>query len=272
MATADLIGRGRFGVNLVPGSNAAEFRMFGQEIEEHPDRYAMAQEWWDVIRRAWSVGEEFDFDGRYFKLRGVISSPAPFGGAIPPMMNAGASSVGRDFAIRNSDMHYDWCQTPEDSRERIKDSKARASPRTLQVWSPISVVCRSTQSEVQDVLDDCIENADWVAIDRRNSSRLAPRGSKSQSPESVAVIRQQEQARAVIARDHYSIFGTPDHVANELGRLSAAGFDGVSIIFIDYARELPYFIQEVLPRLERRGLRRPLSTVQIASYDVTART
>lgn len=265
MATADLIGSGRFGVNLVPGSNAAEFRMFGQEIEEHPDRYVMAQEWWDVIRRAWSGGEEFDFDGRYFKLRGVISRPTPFSGAIPPMMNAGASPVGRDFAIRNSDMHYDWCQTPEDSRERIKDSKARASPRPLQVWSPISVVCRATTSEVQDVLDDCIANADWEAIDRRNSSRLAPRGSKSQSAESVAAIRQQEQARAVIARDHYSIFGTPDHVAKELGRLSEAGFDGVSIIFIDYARELPFFIQEIIPRLEDRGLRCPISTVRIAS-------
>jgi FMNH2-dependent dimethyl sulfone monooxygenase len=265
MATADLIGSGRFGVNLVPGSNAAEFRMFGQEIEEHPDRYAMAQEWWDVIRRAWSGEEEFDFDGRYFKLRGVISRPHPFESAIPPMMNAGASPVGRDFAIRNSDMHYDWCQTPEDSRERIKDSKTRALPRHLQVWSPISVVCRATTSEVQDVLDDCVANADWGAIDRRNSSRLAPRGSKSQSAESVAAIRQQEQARAVIARDHYSIFGTPDHVANELARMSEAGFDGVSIIFIDYVRELRYFIQEVIPRLEHGGLRRSTSTARITS-------
>jgi alkanesulfonate monooxygenase SsuD/methylene tetrahydromethanopterin reductase-like flavin-dependent oxidoreductase (luciferase family) len=30
MATADVIGHGRLGVNLVPGSNAAEFRMFGR--------------------------------------------------------------------------------------------------------------------------------------------------------------------------------------------------------------------------------------------------
>jgi alkanesulfonate monooxygenase SsuD/methylene tetrahydromethanopterin reductase-like flavin-dependent oxidoreductase (luciferase family) len=182
------------------------------------------------------------------------------------MMNAGASPVGRDFAIRNSDMHYDWCQAPEDSRERIKDSKLRALSRRLQVWSPISVVCRATTSEVQDVLDGCVANADWEAIDRQNSSRLAPRGSKSQSAESVAAIRQQEQARAVIARDHYSIFGTPDHVANELAaRMSEAGFDGVSIIFIDYVRELPYFIQEVIPRLEHGGLRRSISTVRVAS-------
>ncbi|MPZ57264.1 MAG: LLM class flavin-dependent oxidoreductase [Rhizobiales bacterium] len=265
MATADYVGHGRFGVNLVPGSNAGEFRMFGQEIDEHLDRYAMAQEWWDVIRRIWSSQEEFDFDGRYFKLEGVIGRPGPYGERIPPMMNAGASPVGRDFAIRNSDFHYDWCQTPEDSRERIKESKVRAVPRVLQVWSPISVVCRPTQAEVDEFLNACVENADWGAVDRRNASRLAPRGSKSQSPESVAAIRQHEQARAVIARDHYSIFGTPDHVANELARLSDAGFDGVAAIFVNYLQELPYFVQEVIPRLERRGLRRPVSAVRLAS-------
>ena len=260
MATADLVGRGRFGVNLVPGSNAGEFRMFGQEIDEHVDRYAMAQEWWDIVRRIWSGADEFDYDGSFFKLKGVIGRPQPYRGQNPPMMNAGASPVGRDFAIRNSDMHYDFCQNPEDSRERIEKSKARAAPRTLQVWSPVSVVCRGTRAEVDGFLDYCVENADWGAVDRRNASRLAPRGSKSQSPELVAAIRQHEQARAVIARDHYSIFGTPDHVADELARLSEAGFDGVAVIFVNYLQDLPYFVQEVVPRLERRGLRQPAST------------
>ena len=265
LATADHIGHGRFGINLVPGSNAAEFRMFGQEIDEHADRYAMAQEWWDIIRRIWTEEDEFDFDGRHFKLAGVIGRPRPYGGRVPPMMNAGASAIGRDFAIRNSDLHYDWCQTPEASRERIKESKARASPRLLQVWTPISVVCRPTQAEVDDFLDKCVEDADWEAINRRNASRLAPRGSKSQTPESVAAIRQHEQARAVIARDHYSIFGTPDHVAEELGRLSDVGFDGAAIIFVNYTDDLPYFVHEVLPRLERRGLRQPVAAVRAAS-------
>jgi alkanesulfonate monooxygenase SsuD/methylene tetrahydromethanopterin reductase-like flavin-dependent oxidoreductase (luciferase family) len=265
MATADQIGHGRFGVNLVPGSNAAEFRMFGQEIDEHLDRYAMAQEWWDIICRLWSDEDEFDFDGDHFNLKGAIGRPGPYGASRPPMMNAGASPVGRDFAIRNSDLHYDWCQSPETSRERVRQSKAQASPRPLQVWSPISVVCRPTQSEVKEYLGHCVENADWEAIDRRNASRLAPRGSKSQTPESVETIRRQEQARAVIARDHYSIFGTPDDVADELARMSEAGFDGVAIIFVNYLSELPYFIQEVIPRLEKRGLRRPISTVRLMS-------
>jgi len=30
--------------------------------------------------------------------------------------------------------------------------------------------------------------------------------------------------------------------------------------FVDYVKEMPYFIQEVLPRLERKGLRLPLES------------
>ena len=80
--TADMIGGGRFGLNLVPGSNADEFRMFGAELGDHPDRYAMGQEWWDIVRRVWSGEEYFDHDGTYFKLQGVIGRPRPYGDRI----------------------------------------------------------------------------------------------------------------------------------------------------------------------------------------------
>jgi alkanesulfonate monooxygenase SsuD/methylene tetrahydromethanopterin reductase-like flavin-dependent oxidoreductase (luciferase family) len=265
MVTADSIGRGRFGLNLVPGSNGSEFRMFGLEPDDHTVRYAVAQEWWDIVRRIWSGEEYFNYDGTYFKLQAVIGRPQPYGGQNPPMMNAGASATGLDFAIRNSDLHYDFCTKPEDSKARIQESKAKAGPRALQVWTPISVVCRPTQSEVDDFLNYCVENADWGAFDKREQSILAPKGSKTQSAESVAHIRTHEQARAVIGRMHYGVYGTPDHVTNELARLSDAGFDGVAIGFVNYLKELPYFIQEVIPRLERRGLRLPLPTVRLAS-------
>jgi hypothetical protein len=38
-------------------------------------------------------------------------------------------------------------------------------------------------------------------------------------------------------------------------QMSATGLAGTSIAFLDYLKELPYFIQEVLPRLERLGFR-----------------
>jgi alkanesulfonate monooxygenase SsuD/methylene tetrahydromethanopterin reductase-like flavin-dependent oxidoreductase (luciferase family) len=51
------------------------------------------------------------------------------------------------------------------------------------------------------------------------------------------------------------VIGDPDAVAREFSRLRSAGLDGLAINFVDYLKELPYFAAEVLPRLERLGLR-----------------
>jgi alkanesulfonate monooxygenase SsuD/methylene tetrahydromethanopterin reductase-like flavin-dependent oxidoreductase (luciferase family) len=53
----------------------------------------------------------------------------------------------------------------------------------------------------------------------------------------------------------FTVVGTPDGVAEEIIEMSEAGLAGASIAFLDYLAEMPYFIQEVLPRLERADLR-----------------
>jgi alkanesulfonate monooxygenase SsuD/methylene tetrahydromethanopterin reductase-like flavin-dependent oxidoreductase (luciferase family) len=53
------------------------------------------------------------------------------------------------------------------------------------------------------------------------------------------------------------IIGTPDQVADEIERFAKAGFGGMTLSFFDYAAELPYFAEEVLPRLEAKGVRLP---------------
>jgi alkanesulfonate monooxygenase SsuD/methylene tetrahydromethanopterin reductase-like flavin-dependent oxidoreductase (luciferase family) len=51
------------------------------------------------------------------------------------------------------------------------------------------------------------------------------------------------------------LIGDPDSVAQDLARLSAVGLTGIAVSFVNYADELPYFCDEVLPRLARLGLR-----------------
>ena len=41
--------------------------------------------------------------------------------------------------------------------------------------------------------------------------------------------------------------------------MSAAGLAGTSVAFLDYLEEIPFFVAEVMPRLERLGLRAPAS-------------
>ena len=55
----------------------------------------------------------------------------------------------------------------------------------------------------------------------------------------------------------FPLVGTPDTIADLLEKLSETGIAGTTLAFVDYAKEFPYFRQEVLPRLEAKGLRQP---------------
>src|SRR5215472_2732780 len=61
LVTADHVGEGRLGLNLVVGWNEGEFEMFGVTQREHDARYDYAQEWINVVKQAWSDAGEFDF-------------------------------------------------------------------------------------------------------------------------------------------------------------------------------------------------------------------
>ena len=53
----------------------------------------------------------------------------------------------------------------------------------------------------------------------------------------------------------YPIVGTPDDVVADIERLADLGVTGSTLVFLNYEHELPYFIQEVFPRMEKIGLR-----------------
>jgi FMNH2-dependent dimethyl sulfone monooxygenase len=81
--TADHVGEGRFGLNIVVGWNEGEFEMFGVKQRDHDVRYEYAQEWLDVVRRAWSDEVQFDFEGQFLRLKGVRPTPSPMAARVP---------------------------------------------------------------------------------------------------------------------------------------------------------------------------------------------
>jgi FMNH2-dependent dimethyl sulfone monooxygenase len=257
MATVDHIGQGRFGVNVVCGWNDDEFAMFGVTKKEHDDRYAQGQEWWDIVRRIWAAGGPFDFEGAHYMLGGAEGLPQPFGGLAPIMMNAGTSPTGRAFAIRNSDMHFDAVRTPEDDAERVAETKrlARDAGRDVQVWTPIGVVCRPTAREAEDFTAHIIEHADLGAVG--NLADLHRRDAKDRADNVSAFSFSGEGPveRRVLARGNFCAIGDTDRVAGQIARLHGVGFDGLVLNFVNYLNEFPFFVQEVLPRLEGMGIR-----------------
>jgi alkanesulfonate monooxygenase SsuD/methylene tetrahydromethanopterin reductase-like flavin-dependent oxidoreductase (luciferase family) len=252
--TADQASEGRFGLNIVVGWNEDEFQMFGVTQREHEARYDYAQEWIEAVKLAWGPQEDFDYEGQYIKLKKVRAKPKPYGGARPLIMNAGASPTGRAFAIRNCDAFFTQASRTSmaETAQRVKEAKddAKAQGRELDVYAVGVVTCRPTRKQAEEYYHYAtIENADWSAVD----------GILGKKNISVATVGEEEFQRQ---RHHYAhgmggllMVGDPDQLAKQLAELSQAGLRGIGFSFVNYLNELPYFCDEVLPRLERIGIR-----------------
>jgi len=271
MVTADQAGHGRFGLNIVCGHNEDEFAMFGIPCLDNTERYAHGQEWITIVKRLWTEPDDFDFDGKYFQLKAVRSKPKPYGDSQPIILNAARSEIGQAFAVRNADAFFTSAKSSEFDRATgvitpdfaaIRDNlqqvraKAAALGRRIGVYTNVNVICRPTQSEAMEYYRYVLEeNADWEAVD----SQIQAGGTKKDLS-SPAYMKQRTTAIR-----QFPLIGDPDRVASLLVTLSESGFDGVGFTFVNYLDELPYFNAEVVPRLERAGLRHPAGSAAAAA-------
>jgi alkanesulfonate monooxygenase SsuD/methylene tetrahydromethanopterin reductase-like flavin-dependent oxidoreductase (luciferase family) len=231
--------------------------MFGVQPGDHERRYAQGQEWIDAVREIWTRND-FDFDGDIIKLHGVRAKPKPWGETKPLIMNAGSSPEGKGFAIRNCDALFTTARRStqeeapfEEAAQYVAEAKAQAHAlgHEIGVYTVGVVTVRPTQREADDYARYVEENTDWKAVD----SIMEMKGLNDRPPEVRAKIRS-GYARGM---GGLPLIGTPDSVAAYLAEISAAGFNGIAISFVNYLNELPYFRDEVLPRLERLGIRTP---------------
>jgi alkanesulfonate monooxygenase SsuD/methylene tetrahydromethanopterin reductase-like flavin-dependent oxidoreductase (luciferase family) len=256
--TVDHAGRGRFGLNLVCGWNQDEFEMFNVTQRDHETRYAYGEEWLRVVRMMWERDDTFDFDGEFIKLHGVEAEPKPYGGTQPLIMNAGSSDTGKTFAIGNCAYLLSTIRANLDqAAENVADAHRRAAAlgKRLGVMTTASVVCRPTQREADEYYHYYAdEQADWDAVDRMVA--IGTRGSSTtMQPEHYRQMR----IRFAAGYGGWPIVGDPDTVAAGLVAIARAGFSGVAMGFVNYLAEFPYFRAEVIPRLERAGVRIPVT-------------
>jgi FMNH2-dependent dimethyl sulfone monooxygenase len=253
--TVDLISEGRFGLNMVAGWNKDEFDMFGTEQHEHDMRYDYAQEWVEVIKQLWESSGTSDYNGRFFQLPNLAAEPKPFGGSRPIIMNAGASPRGREFAIATSDMLFTLLVTLEQGAKTAADVKAQAAAagRDIDVYTSSYCVVRPTRAEAEEYHRYYVdEQGDWEALD--HLAELAFPNPEHRASKNFGEMKK----RFIGGNGSYPLVGSPDDVAAELARIHDAGYTGMVTSFVNYLDEFPYFRQEVMPRLERLGLREPL--------------
>lgn len=263
LATIDHITHGRAGLNIVCGWNQEEFDLHGVTIEQD-QRYEHGLEWFRVWSKLLEGGPEFDWDGEFFKLKRLSTDPVSVQRPRPIVMSAGFSPKGRHFASVAADALFtnmtDLEQAPA-LLANIAEQMAKR-PRPVPVFVMSHVVCRPSRKDAEDFYHYFAEthaDEEGQAYYRRHRGAKAGAGDTAVSrPFENRFMKATGKRYDGAYPGTFPLVGTPDDIADDIERMSAAGLAGCSIAFLDYLKEIPYFIAEVLPRLQRKGLRMPV--------------
>lgn len=247
--TVDHISNGRFGLNMTMGWYKAEMEMFGGTQREHDARYRYGSEWITVAKRMWTEDEPVNFSGEFFEIKDAMSDPKPVQQPYPVLVNAGNSPAGLDFCARECDFNFIAFADPEEARSTASQVRgiAHQHGRDLGILGYGNIICRDTEKETKALLDHILEKGDWE-VAKMVSGGL---GAESGSFDKVKAL----QERFILGYGGYPLIGTPEQVVDQMVGLSDAGISGMMVGFLDYAEELPYFGERILPLMREAGLR-----------------
>jgi FMNH2-dependent dimethyl sulfone monooxygenase len=128
--------------------------------------------------------------------------------------------------------------------------RAAVTGRDVGVYTTCHVVCRPTQAEAEAYYENyAVTMADTVSLDHYVKQKQTFSGSHDE--EAYRLHRKRFAAGA----GTYPLVGTPKFIAEEMVKISQAGFAGTTVSFVNFKNELPYFIDNVLPLLKEAGLR-----------------
>ena len=224
----------------------------GLQIGEHDDRYRLTEQWVTAVRRMWTEKEPFDQQVGPYTLRGALSEPKPVGSDPPIIVSAGSSPAGRAFAARNADCLFMIVVQIDGLADEIQAWRDSAARSDAAVMCSGHVFCRATRPR-RRVLPPHRPRA------RRLEGRRPPRaGRLAELGVAAHDMLDQLRERSVSGHTTFPVVGTPDEVAETFRRLSEAGLDGISFSLPNFLDDLPILRDEVLPRMERLGLRAAL--------------
>jgi dimethylsulfone monooxygenase len=247
IVTADHVGRGRFALNIVTGSDPLDFGQFGVPFPDNAARYAYTDEWVTIVKRIWTETAPFDHAGTYFNLKAVLGKPKPYGDSRPLLVSAANSPVGRRFAAEQTDCLFLMINEVDTLAEEIAVFHAAGAP-AAPVLASGHMVARATRREAEEYYEYVVrELGDWGTVDavaeRRTRGRITP----------MATMKRLKE-RLISGGGTYPVVGSYDDVAAEFERMCRAGLGGMAVGLFDYLAEFPTLV-EVVERLKHRGLR-----------------
>jgi alkanesulfonate monooxygenase SsuD/methylene tetrahydromethanopterin reductase-like flavin-dependent oxidoreductase (luciferase family) len=259
-AVIDHISNGRHTLNIVTGWNQPEIDMFGAPMRPHGERYDATEEWVQIVRRLWTEDEDFDFEGKYYRIKKGYLAPKPIQKPFPALMNAASSERGRHFAAKYCDMVY---TVVRGGLDREFDAwKAHVASyhklareeygRDVRVWTLVNLIQAETEREAREFYDYYVkEKGDWEAALNAVQTFMLDVNARNIPPERARFM----QEGLIASWNGYNLIGTKEQIVDGLASFSRIGLDGVILCWPRYEQGMREFRDVTYPLLVQAGLR-----------------
>jgi len=223
------------------------------ERPEHSNRYEMADVFTTRMKQLWAATENLTVKGPGWSMEDAFVTPKPRFGR-PVMVNATGSADGIAFAAKHSDMVFITSPSGNQMEHALESlpshtakirAAAEAKGRKVRTIINPMVVCRPTERQAFAYRDAIVAAADERAVEGF--------AAVTRSGDAVAWSKQTREYRALGGNLH--VVGSPEQVVEHFLALQKAGVEGVQVTFYDFALDLQYFGEAVLPLMREAGMR-----------------
>ncbi|AOV08682.1 LLM class flavin-dependent oxidoreductase [Sporosarcina ureilytica] len=180
MSTLDHLTKGRIGWNVVTSYLKSASKNIGKENQiGHSERYAVADEYMEVVYKLWEGSWEEDavvvdkekgiyadpekvhdiqHEGKYFKVPGAhLSEPSPQ--RTPVIFQAGASSTGQKFAAKHAELVFISTPTPQTTKQTIQSLRQEAeaagrNPEDIKIIASFTPIIGETQEAANQKFEE----------------------------------------------------------------------------------------------------------------------
>lgn len=197
LASLDHLSRGRIGWNVVTGSSPDAAANFSRDKHPpHDERYAMAQEYLEVVKGLWDSWEDsalvgdkqtgqfidtgklhvLNHVGRYYQVAGPLNASRPPQG-YPVIFQAGASDRGLELAGATAEVVFATQSFQEEAiafAGKLRDCAEKAGrPReSIKILLGVSPIIGDTEGEARDIIAQLGAFVDPVTSMRVLSDRV----------------------------------------------------------------------------------------------------
>ncbi len=124
-ATLDHTTGGRIRLHAITGITAEPQE--GEHVVDKAERYARTDEYLQIVKQTWTAEKPFDFEGKYYRIKGAFSPIKPVQQPHIPISFGGASPAAYHVGVKHADLYGIWGEPLADAKEHIATIREAAS-------------------------------------------------------------------------------------------------------------------------------------------------